>query len=242
VLPFSLPTVSIVTPADGATYTQGQAITADFTCTAAAGATLKPGTAGCAGPVANGGTVDTSILGSHIFTVTATDTDGPIGTATSSYTVTPKTTGIEPAPETPPSSTIHTTSTTATTSTTSTSTSSTGPSAGVASTPKAVEELLQGCSKSQLVLNDAYIHGGRVLLSGSAAKSLVGKKVKIECGKTTIAKTFTPPASGRFHIALAVPANARAGIFTLKSKVAANKHATAHGFTTYSLPLPVALG
>ncbi|MGD0456056.1 MAG: beta-propeller fold lactonase family protein, partial [Solirubrobacteraceae bacterium] len=213
------------------------------------------------------------------------------------------------------------------------SSSSAGSTPGIASTPQAIEEVLLGCSKRQLVLNDAFIHGGRVALSGSAAKSLAGKKVKIlfnegrqvasatigangqfattaplppakireslttrysaevgrlrslhlkltrrlqleppkasgttvtleglvtppltmpitpvvveqqlECGKTTIAKTFTPPASGRFHITVTVPAGARAGIFTLKSKVAANKHATAHGFTTYSLPLPVALG
>jgi hypothetical protein len=183
------------------------------------------------------------------------------------------------------------------------------------------------------VLNDVYIHGGRVAIAGSAAKSLAGKKVKIlfnerkqvatatilangeysttaplpparirealttrytavlgserslhlkltrrllleppkasgttvtltgevtlpltkpiapvvieqqlECGKTTIAKTFTPPASGRFHVTLTVPANAKAGIFRLTSKVAANKHSVKHGFTTFSLPLPVALG
>jgi hypothetical protein len=213
------------------------------------------------------------------------------------------------------------------------STSTAGASPGVASTPKGIEELLLGCSSSQLVLNDAYIHGGRVLLSGSAAKSLTGKKVKIlfnegkqvatatvgangefattaplppakirdslstrytaevgklrslhlklvrrllleplkasgttvtltgqvtlpltkpitpivveeqlECGKTVVAKTFTPPSSGRFHIVLTVPANARAGIFRLTSKVAANKHAIKHGFTTFSLPLPVVLG
>jgi hypothetical protein len=49
-------------------------------------------------------------------------------------------------------------------------------------------------------------------------------------------------ASGRFHITLTVPANAKAGILRLTSKVAANKHSTKHGFTTFSLPLPVALG
>jgi hypothetical protein len=65
---------------------------------------------------------------------------------------------------------------------------------------------------------------------------------QLECGKTTIAKTFTPSASGRFHITLTVPANAKAGILRLTSKVAANKHSTKHGFTTFSLPLPVALG
>jgi len=221
---------------------------------------------------------------------------------------------------------------TSSTTTTSTTTSPTTP--GVASTPKAIEELRLGCTKEQLVLNDVYIHGGRVLLSGSAASSLVGKKVRIlfgtankplasatvgangqfstsaplppakiresssarytaaigklrslhlkltrrllleapkaagttvtltgevtppltkpiapvtieqqlECGKTTVAKTFTPSASGRFDITVAVPANAKAAIFRLTSKVAANKHSVTHGFTTFSLPLPVAIG
>jgi hypothetical protein len=200
-------------------------------------------------------------------------------------------------------------------------------------TSKASEELRLGCSKSQLVLNDAYIHGSRVILLGSAAKSLAGKKVTIlfnekksvatttvqangdfattaalpparirdalttrysaeigevrslhlklvrrllleppkasgdtvtltgrvtkpltkpiapvvveqqlECGKITIAKQFTPPASGIVHLTLSVPSGTTAAIYTLKSKVAANAHALAKGFTTYSLPLPVAIG
>jgi hypothetical protein len=216
---------------------------------------------------------------------------------------------------------------------TSTSTSSTVASGSVASTPKAIEELLNGCSGSPLILNDVYIQGARVEIRGSAAKILVGRKVKIlfnegkqvatatveasgqytttaplppakirdnldtrytaaigklrslhlklvrrllleplkasgttvtltgevtppltrpiapvtieqqlECGKTTVVKAFTPPASGRFHITITVPANARAGIFRLTSKVAANTHSVTHGFTTFSLPLPVALG
>jgi hypothetical protein len=202
-----------------------------------------------------------------------------------------------------------------------------------ATTPKESEELRLGCSKSQLVLNDAYIHGSRVILLGSAARSLAGKKVTIlfnekkpvatatvqadgdfattaalppakirdalttrysaeigsvrslhlklvrrllleppkaggdtvtltgrvtkpltkpiapivveqqlECGKTTIAKQFTPAASGVFHITLTVPAGTTAAIYTLKSKVAANARALAKGFKTYSLPLPVAIG
>ena len=226
-----------------------------------------------------------------------------------------------------------TTASTSTTSNTSTSTSSTVASVSVATSPKAIEELLNGCSGSPLVLNDAYIQGSHVFLSGSAAKSLVGKKVKIlfnegkpvatatvkangqytttaplppakirdslttrytaeigkvrsvhlklvrrllleppkasgttitltgqltppltkpiapvtveqqlECGKATVAKTFTPAANGHFHITLTVPANAKAAIFRLTSKVAANKHSVTHGFTTFSLPLPVALG
>jgi len=238
-----------------------------------------------------------------------------------------------PPVETPKETPSTTGGASGSTATAGSSTSTAGASPGVASTPKGIEELLLGCSSSQLVLNDAYIHGGRVLLSGSAAKSLTGKKVKIlfnegkqvatatvgangefattaplppakirdslstrytaevgklrslhlklvrrllleplkasgttvtltgqvtlpltkpitpivveeqlECGKTVVAKTFTPPSSGRFHIVLTVPANARAGIFRLTSKVAANKHAIKHGFTTFSLPLPVVLG
>ena len=65
---------------------------------------------------------------------------------------------------------------------------------------------------------------------------------QLECGKTTIAKTFTPAANGHFHITVTVPANAKAAIFRLTSKVAANKHSVTHGFTTFSLPLPVAIG
>jgi hypothetical protein len=231
-------------------------------------------------------------------------------------------------------------STTTTTTGGSTATPTIGPSTmpgaistPVATAPKAVEELLLGCGNSQLVLNDAYIHGARVLLSGSTTNSLAGKQVKIlfnerkqvatatvgangqfattaplppakirealttrytaevgkvrslhlkltrrlllepprasgttvtlsgqvtlpltkpvapvvveqqlECGKTTIVKTFTPPANGRFDITLTVPANAQAGIYRLTSKVAANEHAVKHGFTTFSLPLPVTLG
>jgi hypothetical protein len=50
------------------------------------------------------------------------------------------------------------------------------------------------------------------------------------------------PASGRFRISLPTPAGAKAAIYTLKSSVAANRRATGHGFTTYSTPLPIALG
>lgn len=202
----------------------------------------------------------------------------------------------------------------------------------VASEPAKVEELELGCTGRQLVLNDVYIHAGRVQIEGSAAKSLVGRKVtvlfnegravataivqaggqyrtsaplpparirealttrytaeigalkslhlkltrrlqlepprasgttvtltgsvtppltrpiapvvveqQLECGRTTIAKRFTPAANGRFKITLTVPANARAAIYRLTSSVAASAHSTAHGFQTFSLPLPATL-
>jgi uncharacterized membrane protein len=53
---------------------------------------------------------------------------------------------------------------------------------------------------------------------------------------------ITPAASGRFAITITVPANAKAAIYRLTSKVAANNHTTKHGFATFSLPLPVVLG
>jgi hypothetical protein len=204
----------------------------------------------------------------------------------------------------------------------------------VATAPKAVEELLLGCSKRSLVLNDVLIRGRRVALNGSAAKSLVGKKVKIifdsgkpvasatvqangqfsttaplpparlrnsnsaryiaesgaqrsldlkltrrvnleppkfaggrvtlvgqvvapltkpvapvsveqqlECGKSSKVLTFTPPASGRFQVTISgIPANAKAGIYRLSSIVAQSTASAKHGFPTFSLPLPVALG
>jgi DNA-binding beta-propeller fold protein YncE len=256
--------------------------------------------------------------GTDSFTFTASDAGGTATAATAHITV-----GQPPASSPSnqsPAATVTGTVASATT-------------AGVASTPQAIEELLLGCSKHDLVLNDVYIHGGRVAIAGSAAKSLAGKKVKIlfnerkqvatatvlasgqysttaplpparirenlttrytavlgnqlslhlkltsrllleppkasgttvtltgevtppltkpiapivveqqlECGRTTIVKRVTPPANGRFHITLTVPAGARAGIYRLKSSVAANLHATKHGFTTFSLPLPIALG
>jgi hypothetical protein len=239
-----------------------------------------------------------------------------------------------------PSTTTTAANSTATTTTGSTATATgastsagDGASPGIASTSQAIEEVRLGCSGNQLILNDAFIQGGHVALSGSAAMSLVGKKVQIlfnegkqvasatvgangeftttaplpparirealttrytaklgklrsphlkltrrlqleppsasgtsvtlsgrielpltkpispvtveqqlECGKTTLVKTFTPASSGRFHVTLSVPASARAAIYRLKSEVAANASATKHGFTTYSLPLPVAIG
>ena len=80
-----------------------------------------------------------------------------------------------------------------------------GSSAGVASTPKAIEELLLGCSGSQLVLNDVYIHGGHVVISGSAAKSLVGKKVKILFNEGKQVATATVGANGQYATTAPLP-------------------------------------
>ena len=84
------PTATVVQPADGATYTVGQNVPAQYSCTpGASGGTLKPGVAGCTGPIPSGSAaIDTSTAGTHTFSVTATDTDGQTATATTHYTVT----------------------------------------------------------------------------------------------------------------------------------------------------------
>ena len=78
------PTVTITTPADGAVFTVGQIVLADYACADEAGGS---GVATCDGPVASGDPIDTS-LGTHTFTVSATDVAGNPGGATSTYLVT----------------------------------------------------------------------------------------------------------------------------------------------------------
>jgi hypothetical protein len=77
------PSIVVASPANGATYTKGEAVTAAYSCTAPAGATVTA----CAGPVANGAPIDTQALGSHTFTVNALDSDGATASQSASYTV-----------------------------------------------------------------------------------------------------------------------------------------------------------
>jgi hypothetical protein len=80
------PTASLTTPSNGATYTQGQPVTASYTC----GAPPAPATlSACTGPVPSGSKIDTSTLGPQTFIVTATANDGSTATATATYTVKP---------------------------------------------------------------------------------------------------------------------------------------------------------
>ena len=79
------PLVSVGTPANGAHYTRGQVVVASYSC--------QPGyrgfgVASCTGTVTSGSRVDTSTLGRHAFTVTATSEYGQTTTQTVSYTVT----------------------------------------------------------------------------------------------------------------------------------------------------------
>jgi 6-phosphogluconolactonase len=82
---FPEPSASITTPANAATFTQGQVVAASYACQDAPGG---PGIASCTGTVANGASIDTSTAGAHTFTVTAVSHSGLTATATSTYTVT----------------------------------------------------------------------------------------------------------------------------------------------------------
>jgi uncharacterized repeat protein (TIGR01451 family) len=78
------PTIAITTPQDGATYTQGQRVLADYSCSD------EPGGSGidnCIGDADLHGPIDTATNGSHSFTVTATDAAGNRATKTVHYTV-----------------------------------------------------------------------------------------------------------------------------------------------------------
>jgi len=80
------PTIAVTTPSTTATYVRGQVVNAAYSCT-----DPNPGsgiaTGGCAGSAANGAPIDTSTVGPHTFTVTATDVAGNVTTRSVSYTV-----------------------------------------------------------------------------------------------------------------------------------------------------------
>jgi hypothetical protein len=77
----TLPTVTLTTPAQGASVAQNAVVTASYNCT---DETLL---ASCVGDVADGAPIDTATLGNHTFTVTATDAAGNVGTAVHDYVV-----------------------------------------------------------------------------------------------------------------------------------------------------------
>jgi len=77
------PTATISAPAPGAGYTQGQSLTAAYTCAAATG------TPTCTGTLPVGAAIDTSVLGAHQFSVTATDSKPFTTVTTSTYTIVP---------------------------------------------------------------------------------------------------------------------------------------------------------
>jgi hypothetical protein len=86
------PDISIASPL-ATTYTQGQVVNADYSCS-----DVDSAVASCIGPVPSGGQIDTSTLGVHTWTVTATDSDGNAGSASRTYRVVEA--GPVPVPDT----------------------------------------------------------------------------------------------------------------------------------------------
>jgi 6-phosphogluconolactonase (cycloisomerase 2 family) len=96
------PTVQITSPVEQQTFTQGQRVATGFVCTDPPGA---PGITACTdsnGASSPHGTLDTSTLGAHTYTVTATSADTLTSSTTVDYTVfAPSTPALNPPTPTP---------------------------------------------------------------------------------------------------------------------------------------------
>lgn len=79
------PEVEITTPAQGASYVEGEVVTAAYECTDRGGSSLQT----CVGSVDHGRPLDTSTPGTHTYTVAATDGSGETRTVSRSYVVRP---------------------------------------------------------------------------------------------------------------------------------------------------------
>jgi hypothetical protein len=77
-----LPTANIARPKDGSDFKLGQQVFATYKC-----ADKQSGLASCIGTVPNGAPIDTSSVGFHTFTVTATDRAGNVQTVSTTYHV-----------------------------------------------------------------------------------------------------------------------------------------------------------
>ncbi|MDQ6804393.1 MAG: Ig-like domain-containing protein, partial [Actinomycetota bacterium] len=79
-----LPTITITSPTNGASYRYGQIVRASYTCSDGANG---PGIASCVGSVPSGSPIRTKPAGLHTFTVVAFSKDGKTATETVVYTV-----------------------------------------------------------------------------------------------------------------------------------------------------------
>ena len=82
------PTVDLLSPEDGASYPQGSFLMAFYECDNPGSAFNTSLMATCAGDVASGSPIDTSVAGVHTFTVIGEDAVGNRTTESVSYTVT----------------------------------------------------------------------------------------------------------------------------------------------------------
>ncbi len=77
------PTISITTPANGATYVLNQVVTVSYSCSDPGGSGVQT----CTSTPANGSPIDTSTIGARSFTVNATDNAGNPNSVTVNYFV-----------------------------------------------------------------------------------------------------------------------------------------------------------
>jgi flagellar motor protein MotB len=100
------PSATVTTPSEHATYTLGEAVPSAYVCSDSTDAPgLVAGSAGCSATTGDGAPIDTSTLGAHTFTVTATSQDGQRTTRSVPYTVVAPATPSTPSPRgTPPRS------------------------------------------------------------------------------------------------------------------------------------------
>jgi hypothetical protein len=83
------PTIAIVSPSGSGTITQGQALTASYSCSSEEGIPIKK----CSGSTANGAALDTSTPGTHTLKIEAEDAAQGTASKTATYTV------VAPAPK-----------------------------------------------------------------------------------------------------------------------------------------------
>jgi hypothetical protein len=91
------PSITITSPAANASYLLGAVVNAAYTCNGTGSALTS-----CNGSVANGSAIDTSAIGPHTFTVSASDAAGNTATAPVSYTVVYQFTGFQSPIANPP--------------------------------------------------------------------------------------------------------------------------------------------
>jgi hypothetical protein len=174
------PSAVISSPVSGVSYEQGAVVPTAFSCVEGVGG---PGLESCvdSNGVSGGvGTLATSVVGVHSYSVTARSEDGQSTSAEISYTVTAaKAAKVAQVAQVAP--------------------------AVSGESKKVVEEVLLGCSKRALVLNDVLVRGGRVELTGSAASSLDGKQVSIIFGASEKLASVTVASNGTFSANLPLP-------------------------------------
>lgn len=96
------PVAQIASPAEHQTFSPGQTVTTSFACTDPAGAEGISSCTDSRGDSGSSGALDTSSLGAHSYTVTATSLDGLVRTKTIGYTVAAAAAPVVPTPDPTP--------------------------------------------------------------------------------------------------------------------------------------------